>query len=144
MTHKDADDYSRKHSSHEKPDTTLAEAVRGAAEGGRISCAAVFRIFAAQNVEASEAGKTVDQLNIKLVRCQLGLFGNSPEQGVLEPVEDVPHELVSAIRNHLVEGRLPCANAWKIAEELNLKRTDVGCAAETLNIRIKPCQLGAF
>jgi hypothetical protein len=44
----------------------------------------------------------------------------------------------------LVDGRLPCAEAWRIADERNLKKMDVSSAVEALEIKIKPCQLGAF
>lgn len=43
-----------------------------------------------------------------------------------------------------VEGKLPCAAARKIAEDLNLPYKEIGDAADELGIRIKNCQLGCF
>jgi LAO/AO transport system kinase len=43
-----------------------------------------------------------------------------------------------------VEGKLSCAAARKIAEELNIPFRDVGDAADQLGIRINNCQLGCF
>ena len=86
----------------------------------------------------------MDLLKIKLAKCQLGLFGYTPERVIVKPADKVSPELEYAIRGRLVDERLPCAQAWEIAEELSLKKMDVSCAAEALGIKIKPCQLGAF
>ena len=144
MTHKDAGDFSKKHGSEERPNPELAEMIQEAAEAGQIPCTRVFEIASARGVTPSGAGKTVDRLKIKLIECQLGLFGHSPERSIVKPAERVSPELESAIRSRLIDDRLPCAQAWKIAEDLKLTRMDVSCAAEALRIKIKPCQLGAF
>ena len=144
MTHKDAGDYSKKHGSKEKPNPDLAKAIQEAAESGEISCAQVFRIASELSVSPAEAGKTVDLLKIKLAKCQLGLFGYTPQKSIVKAADEVSPELEEAIRGHLVDGRLPCSEAWRIADERNLKKMDVSSAAEALKIKIKPCQLGAF
>ena len=43
-----------------------------------------------------------------------------------------------------VDGRLTCAAARKLAEELSIPYADVGAAADALGIKIKSCQLGCF
>ena len=144
MTHEDAGDFSKKHDPKEKPDPAVAKAVTEAADSGRISCTRVFEIGSDLGVSPAEAGKTVDLLKIKLIKCQLGLFGHMPERAIVKPADKVSAELEAAIRSHLARGRLPCADAWQIADELNLKKMDVSCAAEALGFKIKPCQLGAF
>ena len=144
MTHKDAGDYSKKHGSEEEPNAALAKAIGAAAESGQISCAQVFKTASELGVSPAEAGKAVDLLKIKLTRCQLGLFGHSPGKSIVKAAEEVSPALESAIRGRLAGGRLSCAQAWKVAQELNLKKMEVSCAAEALGIRIKPCQLGAF
>jgi len=144
MTHKDAGDYSKKYGSEEKPNPDVAKAIQEVAESGEISCAQVFRIASESSVSPAEAGKTVDLLKIKLAKCQLGLFGYRPEKSIVKAADEVSSELEAAIRGRLVDGRLPCAQAWQIADERNLKKMDVSSAAEALKIKIKPCQLGAF
>lgn len=144
MTHKDAGDYSKKHGPDEAPDAALAKAVTEAGRGGEIGCAQVFSVASEQGVSPAEAGKTVDLLKLKLVKCQLGLFGYPPGKSIVKPAAQVSPELESAIRNRLVAERLPCGHAWQIAEEMHLRKMDVSSAAEALGIRIKPCQLGAF
>ena len=144
MTHKDAGGYSQKHGAGKKPNPRLAEAIREGAEKGQISCARVFTIASEAGVSPSEAGKAVDLLEIKLTKCQLGLFGYRPGKSIVKPAEQVSPELAAAIRGRLLDGRLPCSQAWQIAEEMKLKKMDVSSAAEALGIKIKPCQLGAF
>ena len=56
----------------------------------------------------------------------------------------VSSDLESAIRKALANGRLSCLDAWKIADQLQIKRLDVCAACEKLKIKVKPCQLGAF
>lgn len=144
MTHRDAGDYSKKHGSGEKPNPEVARAVTEAADAGQIACGQVFAIASELGISPSEAGRTVDLLKIRLVKCQLGLFGYTPERVIVKPADKVLPELESAIRGRLADERLPCAQAWQIAEEMNLKKMDVSCAAEALGIKIRPCQLGAF
>jgi len=144
MTHRDAADYSTKHGTGEKPNPEVAKAVTAAADDGKIACAQVFSIASELGVGPSEAGKTVDLLKIRLVKCQLGLFGYTPDKSIVKPAEKVSPELESAIRSRLADERLPCVQAWQIADELSLTKLNVSCAAEALGIKVKPCQLGAF
>ena len=52
--------------------------------------------------------------------------------------------LEEAIRAELVNGKLPCAVAFKIAKQHKVAPRQVGDAANQLNIRIMNCQLGCF
>ena len=42
------------------------------------------------------------------------------------------------------DGKLECASAWAIAQELGIDEQQVANAAEALGVRIVSCQLGAF
>lgn len=53
-------------------------------------------------------------------------------------------ELEEKIQSSLVDGRLPCAVAFKIAKELKVSPRDVGDAANRLSVKISSCQLGCF
>ena len=53
-------------------------------------------------------------------------------------------ELDEKIRASLVEGKLPCAVAFKIARESKVSPREVGEAANKLSIKICNCQLGCF
>jgi len=54
------------------------------------------------------------------------------------------NELERKIKSSLVNGRLPCAVAFKIARELKVSPRGVGDAANRLSIKISNCQLGCF
>jgi hypothetical protein len=53
-------------------------------------------------------------------------------------------EIEKKINSSLVNGKLPCVVAFKIAEELKVGPREVGDTANKLSIRICNCQLGCF
>jgi len=52
--------------------------------------------------------------------------------------------LEEELKASLVEGKLPCAVAFKIAKKLKVAPKEVGDAANELKIKISSCQLGCF
>ena len=56
------------------PANPLETALCAAARDGRLPCAAVFRIAAAEGAAVAEAGRAVQRLGIKVTGCQLGCF----------------------------------------------------------------------
>lgn len=127
----------------------IEEAVRDVGIGGDLTCAAAFSIAERLGVEPLEVGQTADVVNVRLSKCQLGLFGYGPKsQGKhrrVSPMESVPPKLEQAIRGATDrDGKLACAVAWHIAADLGVSRQTVSNAAEGLGVRIKACQLGAF
>jgi hypothetical protein len=65
----------------------------------------------------------------------------SQEDGNIEQMGRVLKEELEA---SLVNGKLPCAVAFKIARKLKVTPREVGDTANKLNIRIVSCQLGCF
>ncbi len=53
-------------------------------------------------------------------------------------------DLAGAIRAALVDGQLPCEEAFRVARELKVSPSRVGEAADELGIRTSRCQLGLF
>ncbi len=125
-------------------DDRIATAIQEQIREGTLHCAAAFHIAKELNVTPLAVGETADKLDARLSHCQLGLFGYGEQKSIVEPAEQVSPELESAIRDGLVEERLPCITAWKIAARLEIPKRHVANAAEKLEIRIRPCQLGAF
>lgn len=144
MAHRDAGRYAAKHAPGASPDEKIAAAVRGKAGKEELACADAEKIGAELGVELAEVGRTLDLLELRIGRCQLGLFGYGKERKAVGPAKHVEPSLAEAIRGGLSGGKLPCAAAWKIAAEQNIPRMRVTEACEALDIRIKPCQLGAF
>ncbi len=125
-------------------DDRIVTAVREQAPDGTLRCAAAFRIAEDLDVSPLAVGRAADDLNVRLMRCQLGLFGHGERKSVVEPAESVTPELERAIREGLVLGRLPCAVAWAVAARFGMPKLHVANAAEKLELRVGQCQLGAF
>jgi hypothetical protein len=144
MTHEDAGRYAAKHSPDRKPDKALVESIKGACADNAITCAAAHKIADEQGVPPSEVGFTIDFLERRISKCQLGLFGYRPQRRIVKTAETVSDELEKAIRDELVDNRLSCVRAWDVADRMGISRMDVASACEKLNIKISQCQLGAF
>jgi hypothetical protein len=53
-------------------------------------------------------------------------------------------QLIEAIRNASVNGRLTCAAAHTLAETLGVPLRDIGAVCNELKVKITSCQLGCF
>ena len=144
MTKKDEGSYSKKHSGSREVNPEIVKAVEGKASDGKMTCAASFKIAVDLNVPPLEVGVAADSLEIKLIKCQMGIFGYGPGKSPMKVMDSVEEELKEAIDKELKEGRLSCKSAWEIASRLNITKMDVTSACNCLQIKISPCQLGAF
>jgi hypothetical protein len=111
---------------------------------GRLPCAVAFDIASRLSVAPAEVGITADLLNIKLSKCQLGLFGYQPENKVIRPDRATEGSLKEAIWEAQLDRHLSCESAWAIAARFRVGKLAVGNACEALGIKIRDCQLGAF
>lgn len=136
--------FPEKHGSGQKPDAFIQKEIGTRIKDNVIACAVAFDIARRLNVAPDRVGRTVDLMNIRLVKCQLGLFGYPPDKKIVKPAAECDPELADAIRNGLIHERLPCRNAWEIAARFNVPKMAVSSVCEALGIKIKPCQLGAF
>lgn len=128
---------------------SIAEAIHQALVKGELSCVSAFIVAERLGVEPLQVGQEADALGVRLSKCQLGLFGYGPKaEGKhrrVTPMQKVPPDLAEAIRLALGEdGKLSCAAAWHIADQLGIAKQRVSDAAEGLGVRIVHCQLGAF
>jgi hypothetical protein len=144
MTHEDEGHYAKKHPVDLNVKPEITEAVKQRASDGTLSCAAAHKTAADLGVPPGEIGVGIDLLELRIVKCQLGLYGYRPEKKVVKPAEAVSEALEKAIKESLVEGRLSCTAAWDIAKRFALAKMDVSAACEALKIKMFSCQLGAF
>jgi hypothetical protein len=147
MTHKDAGKYSAKHPSGKALNEKVAKMVREKSPGGELACAMAEKISKELGVEIPEVGFTADLLEIKIKKCQLGLFGygKKPNHGKdIQEANSVSEEMKGAIEETAENGKVTCATLWTIADRLGTKRKEVSAACEILKIKIRKCQLGAF
>jgi hypothetical protein len=136
-------------SNRRKEMPSISDAIRIALVDGQLPCAKAFAIAKQFGVEPIKVGQEADVLEMRLSKCQLGLFGYGPKaEGKhrrVKLMQNVPTELEKAIRAAVApNGKLTCVAAWRIAKELHLPKQKVSDAAEGLGVRIAPCQLGAF
>lgn len=144
MTHEDKGHFSDKHGKDQEIDARIAEAIRERVPENEVPCAVAFTIVEDLKVEPRAVGRTIDQVEKSITKCQLGLFGYGPQKSPVSPRENVEEELEKAVRDRLDEGRLPCKEAWDIAEGLGLRKMQITSACEKLGIKISRCQLGTF
>jgi hypothetical protein len=125
-------------------DAAIIDAVRKNSINKEMPCGEATRIATSLSKPMKDVGAACDLLEIHITKCQLGLFGYPPQKKIISADQSVGRELEKAIRERLVKGTLPCDAAWEIAENLALPKMKIASACETLKIKIKPCQLGAF
>lgn len=53
-------------------------------------------------------------------------------------------EFEEKVASSLVDGKLPCAVAFKITKELKISPREVGEIPDKLGIKLSSCQLGCF
>lgn len=125
-------------------DAALARAVQQGAVKRSIACATAHRIAQRQVVSPARVGQTIDLLDLKIVKCQMGFFGATPDQKSVQAAKSISSVLESVLTPLLADNRISCADCWEIADQLNVSRLDVAAACDGLNIKVTPCQLGAF
>ncbi len=137
--------FAAKHPADRRPDPRISEMVLREASDGSLSCAAAFRIAGECSADPSEVGFAMDFHEVRLVKCQLGLFGYSPENRIVKPADSVAGDLEAEIRGFLESnGKLSCKNSWALADRRSLSKLQVSSACEALRIKVCACQLGAF
>lgn len=144
MTHENAGHYALKHPLNTAINKQIADRVKAKVSDGKITCAAAHKIAKELDVKPKEVGVTVDLLEVRIGKCQLGLYGYGTKGRVVEPAEKVSPELNAAIGKSLVKGKLTCLESWKIADEFGISRMEISAACEKLKIKISSCQLGSF
>lgn len=138
--------YARKHAG-ESVDRTVAKEILARAKKDRLSCMEACRISEELHVSLAEVGRNADLLDLRLNQCRLGLFGYASSTGkkrIVKPAKAISDTTREAVFNAIEAGRLPCKQAWEIADRLLISKKEVAAAAEALGIKISHCQLGAF
>lgn len=136
--------YGSKHPAGTQADSRIAEVLQRVARDDSVTCLQAHTSAAELGVLPSDVGKTMDLLELRIVECQMGIFGYEPEKKTLGAADTVSDELRDRLRDVAPDERVSCADCWCIASSLGIEKRDVAAACETLGLKIKPCQLGAF
>jgi hypothetical protein len=136
--------YSDKHNAEEKPNPLVKEKIIEYTQKNELPCTIAFNIAHELCVSAIEIGKNADLINFRLTKCQLGLFGYTPEKKIVNHQNTIEPKIKDAIKKALINKRLTCENAWDIATLYNVHKLTISAACESMGIKINKCQLGAF
>jgi hypothetical protein len=126
----------------------LQQAILERLDDGKLPCAAAFAIAHRLGVEPLAVGQAANVADIRINRCQLGLFGYGPKaegkHKIVHAMDDVPERLAARLRAAAVGGDITCAAIWQVADELGYKRIEASSAVEAMGLRVSRCQLGCF
>ena len=139
MTLEKGQKFSEKHGPDAQADPIVKDKVIKNAAKGDLACAVAFKIAAELGVSPAEIGKTVDLLDLRLSKCQLGLFGYQPAKKVVKVWAPENREMIDAICNALDNGKLVCRDAWDIVGCFKVSKMVVSGVCESLGIKIKFC-----
>ena len=128
MTRQKGQKFADKHGSNTQLNERIKDHITRQGKNNELPCALAFNIADELNVSAAEVGKTADLLEIMLAKCQLGLFGYSPEKKIVKPQTPENQNLESTIRDSLVDGKLSCERAWEISRSFDVPKMTVSAA----------------
>ena len=143
MTHEYQGHYAQKHADKVK-NPEIVKKIESLLDKDGLTCANAHRAAGDLGVSPLEIGIQADLMELRITRCQMGLFGHGKGSKKIDPAIEVGEELWDRLDKAGKDGRISCALCWEIAGEFKMKRLDVGSSCEKLGLRVKPCQLGAF
>jgi len=143
MTHEDAGNYAGKRPGAQLNEM-IAASIKEKISENTISCAEAHSIAVELNADPADVGIAIDLLEVRIIKCLLGLFGYGKEKNIPALSDKINPEIELAIQSSIVNGRLACFTAWEIAKRFNVSKAMVSATCEVMKIKISPCQLGAF
>ena len=144
MGHQDVGHFAAKHPQGTKIDPAVEAKIKQHLSGDQLNCIAAHDIAKEFSISPSQVGIAMDLMEVRIGKCQMGLFGYQPEKRIVKPATNVSPQLKESIQNALTDQRISCKRCWELAEIHKLRKIDVASACEALDIRINTCQLGAF
>lgn len=116
---------------------------------GELTCAATHLIARELDIDPLTVGTQATAADIRISRCQLGFFGYAEKKGlpgykIVQKLDHAPDAVVTAVRQAIRDGGISCAALWEIGQTQGLSKLDMGNVAETLGVKVRPCQLGCF
>ena len=137
-------------------DERIHQAILEHLEDGKLPCNHAFAIALSLNVDPLPVGLTANEADIRISRCQLGLFGYGPKaegkHKIVHPMDEVPERLAARLRSEAESGSqaqarekgITCKAIWRAADGLGYRRIEASSAVEAMGIKVSRCQLGCF
>jgi hypothetical protein len=117
-------------------------------EDGQLPCNRAHAIAQSLDLEPLQVGFAANEADIRIARCQLGLFGYGPKaegkHKIVHPMDEVPERLAARLRAEADGDSIICRAVWEVADKLGYKRIEASSAVEALGLRVSRCQLGCF
>jgi hypothetical protein len=129
-------------------DERLRQALQDHLEDGKLPCSQAFAIARTLGEKPLVVGFAASELEIRISRCQLGLFGFGPKSKgkhkIVHPMDEVPERLAARLRASASENGITCTAVWNVADDLGYQRLEASSAVEAMGLRVTRCQLGCF
>ncbi len=124
--------------------TELENKVTSSLVDGRLPCSVAFDVAREVKVGRRQVGDAANSLKVRVVDCQLGCFDSKKATHDDLVGKEINRAVIDEVESSMVDGHLPCAVAFKVAETLQVTPREVGDAATMKKIMINNCQLGCF
>ena len=144
MAHKDEGNYGGKHAGETEINPEIAEQIWKKGRDSSLDCATAHEIAAELGVQPAEVGETLDLMEWKITRCQLGLFGYGEPSKLIKPASAVSDAQKEVLEKKAHKGHISCLAVWEAAAALSISRLDSACLCEAMKLKIDGCQLGSF
>jgi len=129
-------------------DERLQQAILARLKDGQLPCNQAHAIARLEGIDPLDLGFVLNDMGIRVSRCELGLFGYGPKaegkHKIVEPMDEVPGRLAERLQAAAKNGGLTCQAVWQIADGMGLRRIVVSSAMEAMGLRTTHCQLGCF
>lgn len=129
-------------------DEQILHAMQERLEDGKLPCNQAHAIAHVLKVDPLTAGQAANEADIRISRCQLGLFGYGPKaegkHKIVHPMDDVPERLAARLRAQAEGEGITCTAIWQVSDGLGYPRLEAGSAVEAMGLRVSRCQLGCF
>ena len=126
----------------------LLQAMNGKLENGRLPCNQAFGIAQILDIDPLTVGMAANDNDIRISRCQLGLFGYGPKaegkHKIVHAMDEVPGRLAVRLRAAAEGDKITCTAVWKVADGLGYRRIEASSAVEAMGLKVSRCQLGCF
>jgi hypothetical protein len=129
-------------------DERLRQAMLERLEDGKLPCNQAHAIAQILEITPLTVGLAANEANIRISRCQLGLFGFGPKaegkHKIVHPMDEVPERLAARLRAQADKNGITCTTVWKVADGLGYKRLEASSAVEAMGLKVSRCQLACF
>lgn len=118
-------------------------------ENGHLTCEAAHRIAGELGTDPLFVADQANATNIRITRCQLGFFGYAEKKGmpgykIVQKLNHIPEAAAAAVHQAAATGEISCQALWEIGQAQGISKLDMGNIAQTLDVKVRPCQLGCF